>query len=58
MDQVHLAQIGLGRVRGHTGSVLDRFPGVGITLDSKPFEQLNLVNAAFAEAVLIVAIYR
>ena len=58
VDQVDLAQVGLARVTGHPGAVLDRHPGVCVMLDAHPFEQRDRVVLGLAELMLRAAVYR
>src|SRR6266700_5032606 len=39
MDQVHLPQIGLARITGHTRAMFDRHPHMRVALHAEPREQ-------------------
>jgi hypothetical protein len=39
VHEVHLPEVGLGRIGRNPAAVLDRDAAVGVALDTEPFEQ-------------------
>jgi hypothetical protein len=55
VDEVHLAEVGLARVAGHPGAMLDGPAQVGVALDPQSGQQTDTPRGALAERVLRVA---
>jgi hypothetical protein len=55
MDEVNLAQIGLGRIARHAGAVLHRLPAMGVAFDTQPRQQFDARGRDLREAVRAVA---
>jgi len=55
MDQVDLAQVGLGRIAGHAGAVPDRHACMDIALDPQAGDQADNPVVQLAEPVALAA---
>ena len=51
VDQVHLAQVGLGRIAADAGTVLDRLAHMGVAGDAQSREQANAQGRRLAEVM-------
>ncbi len=51
VDQMHLAQVGLGRVPSHARAVLNRDALVGVALHAQPRQKVGLLGQALREPV-------
>ena len=51
VDQMHLAQIGLGRIPADAGAVLDRLAHMGVAGDAESREQANAQGRRLAEVM-------
>lgn len=52
MDQMHLPQVGLGRINGHAGTVFHRDAGMGIT-DNPRFSTISMASTAILKNLCV-----
>jgi hypothetical protein len=55
VEQMHLPEVGLGRIAGEPRAVLDRSSHMGISLNSHAREEVDAVLSAFREGVALSA---